>query len=114
MGMRDNQTQNAVIESTSLGFERGIMTFMIHLKFGNGGQGFGGYALCEFNKVVDERAGTAAGLQCIMEILKVLDVKNWESLPGTPCRAYGNAVGLERLGHLLKDKWVDVKEIFKD
>lgn len=87
---------NAKIESTNLGFEgHGVFSFMLHLDYGGGGQGFGGYAL-----------GGEYTNQVIKGILKTLDVENWEDLPGTFVRVKREQRGkIHEIGHLLDDKW---------
>lgn len=106
------KTKNAKIEKTMLGIEdHGVMTCMLYLDYNGSGQGFGGW--CLDSPVKDDegklikREGTRKGLNFIMQILKVLEVENWEDLPGTYCRIEGTDNKVYRIGHLLKDKWFD-------
>lgn len=109
-----NETRNARIVSTMLGVEdHGIFTLMVHLDYGGAGQGFGGYALDGPRKDSQGefvgRFGSAAGMQCIMDLLNALGVDRWEKLPGTVCRVRsGSAWGkgpIEEIGHYMKDQW---------
>jgi len=105
------QIKNAKISNTTLGVENhGILSFFLYLDYGGSAQGFGGYAL----DGPDEnggRIGSAFGTGIIREILDVLEVKNWEDLKGTPLRAECSLDKIYRIGHLLKDKWVDIEAI---
>jgi len=89
------------IEYTHLGFEdHGIMSFMIGFDFGTSGQGFGGYALDNYDKEVEKRIGTAYGMEAIMRILRATGVEKWEDLVGKVCWVYreeqrGNIVAIE-------------------
>ena len=100
------ETENATIEYTNLGREgHGIFTFQIGLKFNGAGQGFGGYALGDWERP------SAFGVAAISKVLDVLEVGSWEKLPGTPCRADRDLGKVYRLGHYLKDEWVDLKKM---
>ena len=83
--MNDREIKNARIRSTMLGREdHGILTFMIDLEYGGGGQGFGGYGLDEYDAEHERRVGVAASMDLISEILRkvhgignVLDDRLW-------------------------------------
>jgi hypothetical protein len=113
----DREIRNAVIVRTSLGFEdHGIFTFYINLDYGGSGQGFGGYGMCD--PVFDEpghkfrcRRGTAFGAEAIMRLLKVVGVEKWEDLKGKSVRADCEHTKVHRLGHYLKDEWVDLSAL---
>lgn len=81
--MSDNpkgKIRNAKIESTKLGFDRGaIMSCWLHLDYGGGGQGFGGYVL--WNSYHDDYE-TKWGAEYIESVLKTVGVESWEELPG--------------------------------
>lgn len=98
----DSKIQNARIEDTKLGFEdRGILTCMIYLDYGDGGhQGFGGYAL-----------GKEYTDKWLRGLLKVIGVDNWEDLKGKHVRARIVGGKIIELGHLLKDEWFDPKNL---
>lgn len=113
--MADMDTTNARIKSTSLGYEdHGIMTFYLHLDYGGGGQGFGGYGLDDFDKEKDRRVGTAFGLEAIIQVLKTVGVDTWEKLPGTPVRVRQNHMRIQAIGHFLRDDWLDLSVLARE
>ena len=110
------EIRNATITSTFLGVEdHGFFTFFINLDYGGAGQGFGGYGMDEpVNDAAGKflgRRGHAFGAESIMRVLKVLGVEKWESLPGTSVRADASWGKVHRIGHYLKDEWVDLDAI---
>lgn len=107
------QTQNAVVESTKLGIERGCLTYWINVEHQSGHQGYGGVALDaapEVKKIGAERVGTAAGLEAIRKLLDTLEVQSWEDLPGTPCRVKRNNL-IHGIGHFVKDQWFSFEDL---
>lgn len=113
-----SEIRNAIIRSTTLGVEdHGILSFMVHLDYSGGGQGFGGYCMDEPIKVDGDskgRRGTAFGMECVRRILDTLGVRSWEKLPGTTCRVESDVGQVYRIGHFLKDKWFDPKALAAD
>jgi hypothetical protein len=111
------ETRNARVENTMLGNEdHGVMVFYLHLDYGGTGQSFGGVVL---DSPVNEggirsRIGTAFGLTAIMRVLEVLGVGKWEALPGTHCRVVADHSRVSRIGHILKDKWLDLTELAEE
>ena len=105
--------ENGIIISTQLGREdHGIFTCMIHIKFDGTSQGYGGDAFDTWDESKKKRIGTAYGCEAIMEILKTLDVENWEDLKGLHVRvkkdkSYGV---IKSIGHIIKDQWFSFKE----
>lgn len=116
--MDNYEIKNAKIQSTDLGpVSHGCMQFWINLDYGSSGQGFGGFILDNYDESKDKRVGTAYGLMAIMEVLRVVGVDKWEDLVGKSVRAEANMNNVKRLGHFLKDEWLDLKELadeFKD
>ena len=109
------EIKNAKINSTSLGYEdHGIFTFYLNLEYDGSGQSAGGYALDKYIKEKDTRIGTALGMQLIIEILKVLDVDTWENIRGKYIRVKSDWNKVYAIGNLLKDKWLDFDQFFKD
>ncbi len=112
---------NAQIESTFLGREdHGIFTALLYLDYGDSGQGFGGYTLgttsTKDEHKYNRNQSCKFGIKFLLQVLDILEVKDWEHLPGTKLRAdkeeWGNIYGI---GHYLKDKWFypkDLKEEF--
>ena len=72
-----------VIERTELGFEHGILTFMLTFDFGGSAQGFGGFCLDDrtWHTNKDHIPGVT-GAGAIAEILKAVGVQKWEQLKG--------------------------------
>lgn len=87
-----------LIESTSLGTnDHGVFDLWLNLDYGDSsGQGFGGYVLDEpvFDGIMSlghpndktgefkGRVGTAAGMEYIMTVMKVVGVSTWEEVKG--------------------------------
>lgn len=95
---------NAKITSTSLGIEsHGIMSSWLTLEWDGGGVGWGGYVL-----------GGESGIKYIEEILNVVGVESWEKLKGQYIRVETGGWGskCDKIGNLLKDKWISNKEFF--
>jgi len=112
------ETKNAKITSTMLGIEdHGIMSFMLHLDYGGEGQGVGGYSLdtpISQGSTFIKRVGTAAGMSLIMEIMKVVDVKKWEDLPGQVIRVQADQSKVHAIGHFMNNKWLDFSLFFEE
>lgn len=94
-----------IIDHTMLGIEdHGIMSFMLNVKFGSTGQGFGGYALDTPKKDKRgrflKRQGTAFGCDVILRILGAVGVEEWEELKGKEIWAYrdGNTFASKIIG----------------
>lgn len=121
------KVENGIISKTHLGFEdHGFATFFLQIDFDGSGQGFGNYALddpyCDPNapdlkpwEVKDggrfvRRRGTACGMDFILKIIKTLGVNKWEDLPGTNLRVRHCRSKIQAIGHIYKDRWLDVDE----
>ncbi len=98
--------KNAKILSTKLGPEdHGIFSAYVHLKYGAGQQGFGGY---------DLRVGGSA-YQFIDRVLRAAGVNCWEKLPGTHVRVDAEHSKVHSIGHIIDDdKWFDPKEMYEE
>ena len=85
--------QIAKIESTMLGIEdHGILTAMLHVTYGDGGQGIGGYALDEpirddAGKFVGRR-GSAYGMEWVRRCMDACGVDSWEKVKGRTILVY--------------------------
>lgn len=97
------EIKNAKIETTMLGFEdHSIMTCFITLNYGGSSQGYGGYVLD--GKHDDYK--TNYGIRFVMGILETVGVEKWEELKGKHVRAeIGDDGKIERIGHIIEDKW---------
>jgi hypothetical protein len=93
----DETKELGVISGTELGFEHGILTFMLTLDFGGTRQGFGGWCLDDrkWHSQTDKIPGVT-GAGAIALILKAVGVQSWEDLKGKQVWAYRNH-GSERI-----------------
>lgn len=103
------EIENAVIDRTYLGPEdHGIFTVCIMAKGDCWGQGFGNRCLG------NARGGHSAGIDYLWAILKTLELRSWEELPGTLIRVRRKTPGgpIAAIGHIMKDKWLDDDEFW--
>ena len=110
------EIENVKITSTQLGYEdHGIFTCNLILDGYGWGCSFGGYALDTYNKEQKQRVATIQGFQAIIELMKALEVKNWEDLKGQYIRVEHQGWGgkITKVGHLIKNKWFSFEEFFK-
>ena len=110
--MSKREIENAVVESTRLGFDRGVfLSGWLHLKYRGGGQGFGGFVL---GKKGGSNDTGAYAERWLTGVLDALGVTTWEDLPGTRCRVdhdWGKVYGV---GHYMEDKWFYPAEEFAE
>lgn len=106
--------ENGKITSAMLGFEgHGILSSMIMIEFDGSGQGFGGWGMDSYSKEKDCRVGTAFGCQYIMDVLKTLELEQWDDLKGQIVRvkreeSFGK---IKAIGHAVKNKWFDPEKL---
>jgi hypothetical protein len=105
--------RNAVIDGTMLGVEdHGILTAFVYLDYGDGiHQGFGGYALDEYDRERKRRKGTAFGAEFIRDLLDAVGVSQWEKLKGVNVRVRADHGKVYAIGHIIKDQWFDPGEL---
>lgn len=109
--------ENVEITNTFLGYEdHGILTFLIGIQGCSGGVHIGGYALDSYSKEKGEKIAYSKSMQVVTEILKVVGVRNWESLKGQYIRVETHGFGqkVTKIGHLIEDRWFDFEEFFKE
>lgn len=100
--------KNAKIDSTYIGFEYGMLTIWLYLSLDGRNQGFGGF--CLYNPKYPEEDSVTG--KYIAELLRVLQVKSWEKLPGTYCRIqHDDQDNIIRIGNIIKNDWFTQKEI---
>lgn len=111
---------NAQIKRTSLGREgHGIFTAMLYLDYGSTSQGFGGYTLGTTDTKIEHKhnrnQSCKFGIKFLLQVLDILEVEDWEHLPGTKLRVdkegWGDIYGI---GHYLKDSWFYPKDLAKE
>ncbi len=109
------EEKNAKIKRVSLAIEdHGILTAWLELDYNSGGQGFGGYALDEYDPNKKCRVGHAFGTEFILRVLTTIGVDSWEKLPGTSCRVRAEHSKVHSIGHYLKDVWFSPKEVARE
>lgn len=86
----------ARIKSASLDIKDiGIFTFRIQVDYENGSsQGIGGYALDTYDKIKEERIGTAVGCEIIRQLLLVLNVDDFSQMKGKDIWVLTEGTGL--------------------
>lgn len=120
--MKDNpeetQEQNALIESVSIGIERGaFLVAWLHLKLQDGfNQGFGGNVLYLSKSCTHHTMQSLAG-HFIYRVLEIAEVENWNQLKGKTIRirkkkSWGSTI--DAIGHIIKDDWFSPEKDFKD
>lgn len=71
------------VDDVRFGLEdHGIMSISIGITFGAARQGFGGIALDDWDEKRHRRIGTAAGMDFVMQILRLFKVETLEELKG--------------------------------
>lgn len=109
---------NAQITDAYFGFgdhdvNSGILRFglTLDLQSGFGWSGcFVDCALDEYDKNLKKRVPIAGGLECLAEIMRVVDVNDWEDLRGKYIRVVdeGTTRRTRIIGNILKEEWVDI------
>lgn len=98
---------NAVIKSVELNDgDRGLLTAWLHLEYGSGGQGFGGYVLY-LPKSYDHHELKSFAGHFIFRCMEIAGVSSWEKMAGKTIRVRkADEFGLiEAIGHIVKDDW---------
>lgn len=109
--------ENAIIESTFLGYEdHGILTFVIGLKGACFSVGFGNVALDQWSEKEGRRVAQPKSMDCIAKILEVVGVDHWEDLKGKHVRIAFNDLGstVTRIGNIIENKWLDLEQAFEE
>lgn len=109
---------NARITSVSLGYgDHCILTFGLGLEISGGGCCvFGGYALDNYDKELEDRFPTAAGFECLTKIMETVGVGKWEDLKGQYIRVVYRGLGnsIIEIGNILEDRWFNIENFFKE
>lgn len=90
------EIRNAVITSIGLGIDsdRGFMTSYIGLDYGSTAQSFGGFVL----------KGEYL-YEWVSKLLDIAEAKQWHDLLGKSVRVESNWSKVNKIGHLLEEKW---------
>lgn len=67
--------------------DHGILTLFITINMGGSCQGFGGYVLDRHDKQTGKREGSAAGMDFIVRLLDLFEVRRLEEIEGRPIYA---------------------------
>lgn len=73
--------------------DHGILTLFVSIDFGGSSQGFGGYSLDTWDKKLDRRVGTSAGMDWILRLLAMFGVSRLEEITGRPVYALKKSDG---------------------
>ena len=107
---------NAKITSVSLTMaDHGCLTFWITVEGGGWGVSIGGYCIGHGYLGADDfKVECGDGLEAMMRIMDTVGVARWEDLKDKYIRAEvtGWGDGVTKIGHITKNKWFDIKELF--
>lgn len=105
--------ENAQIADVSLGIDdHCCLTFSIVLKGSGWGTCFGGYNLAFFNGTTFK--GFEKGLEALARIMDVVGVSKWEDIKGHYVRVKQEDRLVIGIGNIIKDKWFEPREFFKE
>lgn len=77
------EAELGVIESVTLSTENhSVLTLSVCFDFGGSSQCYGDYCLDDYDKVKEERVGTAYGTECILRLLRYFGVSKLEEIKG--------------------------------
>ncbi len=99
------EIKNAIIKRSDLSSDdHGMLTAWIHLDYGGGGQGFGGYALYLPKDFSHHQLLSHAG-HFIFRVMEVAGVTKWADLPGKTVRVECEWTKVSGIGHIVKEDW---------
>lgn len=108
---------NAEIKDVDLSMaDHGVLSLQMTLEGNGWGVVYGGYVLGHGYLGAKEFDGSAKGLESIMRIMDVVGVERFNDMQGECIRVatkgWGSSVKI--IGNLIKDKWFDIDEFFKE
>lgn len=108
---------NAEIKDVDLSMaDHSVLTLEMTLEGNGWGVVYGGYVLGHGYLGAKEFDGSAKGLESIMRIMDVVGVERFNDMQGKYIRVatkgWGSSVKI--IGNLIKDKWFDIDEFFKE
>lgn len=103
------ETKNAVIQSATITTDdHGCLSAWVHLDYGGGGQGFGGYVLYLPTSYVHHNpSGPNYAGHFIWRVMEVAGVTEWGKLPGMTVRVIADHGKVHAMGHIVKNDWFD-------
>lgn len=109
--------RNAEIKNVDLSMaDHDVLTLQMTLEGDGWGVVYGGYVLGHGYLGAEEFDGSAKGLESIMRIMDVVGVERFNDMQGKCIRVatkgWGSSVKI--IGNLIKDKWFDIDEFFKE
>lgn len=114
IGKKSGIVRNAKIESTFLGLEgHGIFSFSIGLDYGDLNQSAGGFALDFWDKDLKRHVGAEWNIPFLRRILRICGVERWEDLPGQMIRVKATHTGVQAIGHIIKEDWLEFGEFIR-
>lgn len=111
--MEEMKTTNAIIESVSItSADHGLLSAWVHVRFGGGGQGFGGYCLYLPKSFTHHKLESCAG-HFIWRVMEIAGVEEWAKCAGKAIRIKHSHSKIQAIGHIINDDWFDPSEDFK-
>ena len=107
------EIKNAVIKSAELNISEGFLMANITFDYGGICQGFGGYVMYLPKSCTNHKLEGVAG-HFIYRIMEVAGVERWSDLVGKTVRVMAEYVGVNSVGHIIKDDWFTPSKDFKD
>lgn len=112
---RASEIENAIIKSVAINDgERGIVTAWLDLKYGCGGQSFGGFVLHVPKDWAHYDAGPNYTGHFISACMRVAGVTSWSDIPGKSIRVRHSQSRVDAIGHIIEDKWFEPTREFEE
>ena len=112
MDYTEKRIENVVIEGVMLGFEdHNIMTCMVHVKGNERNQGFGGYPLGKYDKLLERQVGTAYGMEWLMRLMNAIGAREFKEMKGMYVRIEADEYKIFQIGHIVKEQWFNPEEM---
>ena len=109
----NTEIKNAIITSTRITTEDGVLSVWLTLDYGDSCQGFGGYVLHLPKTFKNHKLYSVAG-HFICRVMSVAGVINWEDMNGKPIRVKSDSSSIYAIGHIINDDWFCPKEDFSN
>lgn len=115
--MSGKRIENATITSADLSMEdHGVLTLWLQIEGDGWGCAIGGYVLGHGYVGAKEFEGSPKGIEEIMRIMDVVGVSSFSELAGKQIRVETEGWGgrVTKFGNIIKNKWFDYKEFYKE